>query len=200
MQNRGEARNTHHGSSFKVMNSNKSSSGCLLRDKKSIWPPGCTSLSHAVLEAWLSGDVPLTLYVAHSTQSQSHIQLPPFTRSFICRICFYSKRNLPTLWCDLRALWYFHVSLYLLGHHQPQQLFYQSSSPLLPQNWGEKPWWWLLEVAEGVSRIWIWLLVISTGLLTFPPPEFRVRIPGKMFFRFPCSVPISWSLKSQNQL
>lgn len=69
------------------------------------------------LEAQLSGDVPLTLYVAHSTQSQSHIQLPLFTRSLICHVCFYYKKNLSTLWCDLRALWYFHMLLYLLGHH-----------------------------------------------------------------------------------
>lgn len=89
--------NTRHGSSFKVMNSNESTTGRLLRDKKSIWPPGCTSFSHAAPQAWLSGDVPLNIICGQLSPSA---WLQPKAHS----VKFCGGRILFSPWCDLKAL------------------------------------------------------------------------------------------------
>lgn len=143
MQNRGEARNHKHPP-WVLLQSDE-------QQQKQHWLSAERQKEHLTtwvhitfscrLEAWLSGDVPLTLYVAHSTQSQSHIQLALFTGSLMCHMCTYCKRNVSTLWGDLRALWCLYVSPARVP--QPHLLFYQSSSPLWPENWGGEPQWLL---------------------------------------------------------
>ena len=145
--------NAHHGSCFKVMNSNKSSTGCLLRDKKSIWPPGCTSFSHAVSQAWLSGNVPFNI-TRGLTQPNSQVTY-----------AVASPRKLSAPRRHLGAQRHFHMSLLPPGRHRPQQRFERWRFLLLPENWGEKPRW-VHEVAEGVLTAQ--LPVIRSRFLTFP--------------------------------
>lgn len=134
--------NTRHGSPFKVMNSNESSAGRLLGDKKSIWPPGRTSFSYAVSQARLSGDVPLpTSHVANSTRAPESHTAPfyPLGTAWLTLLCSVVREISPwALRCDLGALWHFCSAL--LGHHRPQLHFHRPGSPLPAEELIERGW------------------------------------------------------------